>query len=64
MRNVIAWIVKVLTEPDTCSNKIKVIVLDDQESREWRRIRMTSSTVFQSKLHVHVFRQNNPTCKQ
>ena len=40
MRNVIAWIV-VVTERATDSNKIEVIVLDDQKSRELRRIRTT-----------------------
>ena len=35
---------KVLTKLD--SNKIEVIVLDDQKSRELRRIRMTCTAVF------------------
>ena len=43
MRNVIAWIGFNRT---TDSNKIKVIVLDDQKSRELRRIRMTGLSVY------------------
>ena len=38
MRNIIAWIGFNRT---TDSNKIEVIVLDDQKSRELRRIRTT-----------------------
>ena len=43
MRNVIAWIGFNRT---TDSNKIEVIVLDDQKSRELRRIRTTGLAVF------------------
>ena len=41
--NVIAWIVFNKT---TDSNKIEVIVLDDQKSRELRRIRTTGLAVY------------------
>ena len=37
---------KVLTELQIAIYKIKVIVLDDQKSRELRRIRMTCSAVY------------------
>ena len=43
MRNVIEWIAFNRT---TDSNKIEVIVLDDQKSRELRRIRMTGLAVY------------------
>ena len=43
VRNVIAWIGFNRT---TDSNKIEVIVLDDQKSRELRRIRTTCSAVY------------------
>ena len=43
MRNVIAWIGFNRT---TDSNKIVVIVLDDQKSRELRRIRTTGLAVY------------------
>ena len=43
VRNVIAWIGFNRT---TDSNKIKVIVLDDQKSRELRRIRTTGLAVY------------------
>ena len=43
MRNVIAWIAFNKT---TDSNKIEVIVLDDQKSRELRRIRTTGLAVY------------------
>ena len=43
MRNVIAWIGFNRT---TDSNKIEVIVLDDQKSRELRRIGTTGLAVF------------------
>ena len=43
VRNVIAWIGFNRT---TDSNKIEVIVLDDQKSRELRRIRTTGLAVF------------------
>ena len=43
MRNVIAWIGFNRT---TDSNKIEVIVLDDQKSRELRRIRTTRLAVY------------------
>ena len=43
MRNVIAWIGFNRT---TDSNKIEVIVLDDQMSRELRRIRTTGLAVY------------------
>ena len=42
VRNVIAWIAFNRT---TDSNKIEVIVLDDQKSRELRRIRTTGLAV-------------------
>ena len=42
-RNVIAWIGFNRT---TDSNKIEVIVLDDQKSRELRRIRTTGLAVY------------------
>ena len=48
VRKVIAWIV-VVTEGfnrATDSNKIEVIVLDDQKSRELRRIRTTCSPIY------------------
>ena len=45
MRNVIAWIV-VVTGRATASNKIEVIVLDDQKSRELRRIRTTGLALY------------------
>ena len=45
VRNVIAWIV-VVTERATASNKIEVIVLDDQKSRELRRSRTTGLAVY------------------
>ena len=45
MRNVTAWIV-VVTERATASNNIEVIVLDDQKSRELRRIRTTGLAVY------------------
>ena len=43
VRNVIAWIAFNRT---TDSNKIKVIVLDDQKSRELGRIRTTGLAVY------------------
>ena len=43
VRNVIAWICFNRT---TDSNKIEVIVLDDQKSRELRRIRTTGLAVY------------------
>ena len=43
MRNVIAWIA---FNRSTDSKKIEVIVLDDQKSRELRRIRTTSLAVY------------------
>ena len=43
VRNVIAWIAFSRT---TDSNKIEVIVLDDQKSRELRRIRTTGLAVY------------------
>ena len=43
LRNVIAWIGFNST---TDSNKIEVIVLDDQKSRELRRIRTTGLAVY------------------
>ena len=43
VRNVVAWIGFNRT---TDSNKIEVIVLDDQKSRELRRIRTTSLPVY------------------
>ena len=43
VRNVIAWIVINRT---TDSNKLEVIVLDDQKSRELRRIRTTGLAVY------------------
>ena len=43
VRNVIAWIAFNRT---TDSNKIEVIVLDDQKSRELRRIQTTGLTVY------------------
>ena len=43
VRNVIAWIAFNKT---TDSNKIEVIVLDDQKSRELRRIRTTGLAVY------------------
>ena len=43
VRNVIAWIAFNRT---TVSNKIEVIVLDDQKSRELRRIRTTGLAVY------------------
>ena len=43
MRNVIAWMSFNRT---TDSNKIEVIVLDDQKSRELRRIRTTGLAVY------------------
>ena len=43
VRNVIEWIAFNRT---TDSNKIEVIVLDDQKSRELRRIRMTGLAVY------------------
>ena len=43
VRNVIAWIGFNRT---TDSNRIKVIVLDDQKSRELRRIRTTGLAVY------------------
>ena len=43
VRNVITWIGFNRT---TDSNEIKVIVLDDQKSRELRRIRMTGLAVY------------------
>ena len=43
MRNAIAWIAFSRT---TDSNKIEVIVLDDQKSRELRRIRTTGLAVY------------------
>ena len=43
MRNVIAWIGFNRT---TDSNKIEVIVLDDQKSRELRRIRTTGLAAY------------------
>ena len=43
VRNVIAWIGFNKT---TDSNKIEVIVLDDQKSRELRRIRTTGMAVY------------------
>ena len=48
MGNVIAWIVVVTASFNrtTDSNKIEVIVLDDQKSRELRRIRTMGSAVY------------------
>ena len=43
VRNVIAWIAFNRT---TDSNKIEVIVLDDQKSRKLRRIRTTGLAVY------------------
>ena len=43
MRNVIAWI---RVNRTTDSNKIEVIVLDDQKSRELRRIQTTGLAVY------------------
>ena len=43
LRNVIAWIAFNRT---TDSNKIEVIVLDDQKSRELRRIRTMGLAVY------------------
>ena len=43
LRNVIAWIAFNRT---TDSNKIEVIVLDDQKSRELRRIRTAGLVVY------------------
>ena len=43
VRNVIAWIAFNTT---TDSNKIEVIVLDDQKSRELRRIRTKGLAVY------------------
>ena len=43
VRNVIAWIAFNRT---TDSNKIEVIVLDDQKSRELRRIRTAGLAVY------------------
>ena len=43
VRNVIAWIGVNRT---TDSNKIEVIVLDDQKSRELRKIRTTGLAVY------------------
>ena len=43
VRNVIAWIGLNRT---TDSNKIEIIVLDDQKSRELRRIRTTGLAVY------------------
>ena len=43
VRNVIAWIA---FNRITDSNKIEVIVLDDQKSRELRRIRTTGLAVY------------------
>ena len=43
MRNVIAWIGFNRSKD---SNKIEVIVLDDEKSRELRRIRMTGLAVY------------------
>ena len=43
MQNVIAWIGVTRT---TDSNKIEVIILDDQKSRELRRIRTTGLAVY------------------
>ena len=43
MRNVITWI---SFNGTTYSNKIEVIVLDDQKSRELRRIRTTGLAVY------------------
>ena len=43
VRNVIAWIG---FDRTTDSNKIEVIVLDDQKSKELRRIRTTSLAVY------------------
>ena len=48
VRNVIAWIVvgQQGFNRTTDSNKIEVTVLDDQKSRELRRIRTTRSAVY------------------
>ena len=43
VRNAIAWIA---FNRNTDSNKIEVIVLDDQKSRELRRIRTTGLAVY------------------
>ena len=48
MWNVIAWISFNRT---TDSNKIEVIVLDDQKSRELRRIRTTGLAVYVVRLY-------------
>ena len=45
VRNVIAWI-GFTCNRTTDSNKIEVIVLDDQKSRELRRIRTTGLAVY------------------
>ena len=50
MRNVIAWIGFNRT---TDSNKIEVIVLDDQKSRELRRIRTTGLAVYLYDCAIH-----------
>ena len=46
MRNVIAWISFNGTTDSNKVNKIEVIVLDDQKSRELRRIRTTGQAVY------------------
>ena len=51
MRNVVAWIGFNKT---TDSNKIEVIVLDDQKSRELRRIRTTGLAVYLDDCTIHV----------
>ena len=48
LRNVVAWIAFNRT---TDSNKIEVIVLDDQKSRELRRIRTTGLAVYFVRLY-------------
>ena len=52
VRNVIAWIGFNRT---TDSNKIEVIVLDDQKSRELRRIRTTGVAVYLDDCTIYHF---------
>ena len=51
VRNVIAWIAFNRT---TDSNKIEVIVLDDQKSRELRRIRKTGLAVYLDDCTIYI----------
>ena len=53
MRNVIAWIGFIRT---TDSNKIEVIALDDQKSRELRRIRTTGLAVYMDDCTIRTWR--------